>query len=415
MGHRAAVLTGAAVAAFTVVSPRAGAANAAFQNFFFNVCPGSSGTLAARCAVTPGGAGNLSGDSESSLNPSQALSQHLAPLDLAQMRSAEARDRGGQLHEPGPAPGTEPAKIEIGPFALLVDGRGARFDRERNPLADQERGIDGDRWGVEVGLERRLSERAFAGAILAAERTQFDFDAEAAGVNFTPAGKAGDTDTDAYSLTAYLTLNFAEHAFLDLSAGYTRQDYTFRRNSVFQESTRAVPQTDVRVQGDTHGNVVWASFNVGYDWAAGATSFGPYAGVTYARSKIDGYSERDLNGSGLNMAFRESSDTSSLAHAGLRLDRAISLSNSVLVPQLRVEYLYRLKKEAPDASASYLLDTSATQFAFAGDDPDSGVVSVGLGVTAVLRSGWTWFANVDHLANGDLDRQRLTLGVRVEL
>jgi outer membrane autotransporter protein len=414
MRHRSAVLTGAVVAALTAVSPRAEAANAAFQNFFFNVCPGSTGALAARCAVTTGGAGNVSTDSESSLNPSQALSQHLAPLDLAQMRSAEARDRGEQLREDRPG-GTDQAKVAIGPFSLLVNGRGARFERERDPLADQERGIDGDRWGVEVGLERRVTDRAYAGAILAVERTAFDFDAERPGVNFSPAARAGDTDTDAYSLTAYLTLNLSDRAFLDLSAGYARQDYTITRNAVFQESTRTVPQTDVRARGDTNGNVMWASFNVGYDWATGGTSFGPYAGVTYSRSRIDAYSERDLNGSGLNMAFGGSSETSSLAHAGLRLDRAISLNNAVVVPQLRVEYLYRLQNDAPDASARFLLDAQATNFAFAGDEPDSGVLSVGLGVTALLRNGWTWFANVDHLASGDLDRQRLTLGVRVEL
>lgn len=407
-------LIATSAAAALVAAPQPGlAANAAFQAFFFNVCPGATGELAARCGQTPGGAGNISGDSESSLNPSHNLSQYLAPLALAHVRGAEARDRGERARDEGEATQAASASIDIGPFAVLVNARGSWFERDRDPNSDRERGIDGDTRGIEIGFDRRVSQRVFLGGMLSFEKTEYDYDAEAPGVNFTPAARAGDAETDEYALTGYLTFN-AARSFVELSLGYVRQDHTYRRDSVFQETTRVVPQTNVRTEGEADGDVLWAGLNVGYDWNSGASTFGPYAGITYARSEIDAYVERDLTNSGLNMAFGDTDKTSTQGHVGLRVDRAISTGRGVFVPQLRVEYLYELEDDAPDATASFALDAQGTRFAFIGDEPESDVVSVGIGGTAILPGGWIWFLNYDYLSGSDLDRQRATLGLRAE-
>ncbi len=395
--------------------PQAGlAANAEFQTFFFGVCTGATGALATRCGQTPGGLGNLSGDSESSLNPSQNLSQTLAPIELAHVSGAEARDRGERARDESEATPVASASIAIGPFAIVANARGTWFERERDLATDQERGLDGDTRALELGIDKRVSDRFFLGALLAAEQTDYEYDPELPGVNFTPAASAGDAETDAWSFTGYLTFNAWERGFLEVSVGYVRQEHTYRRNSVFQESTRAVAQTNVDTEGETDGNVLWASMNLGYDWNSGASTFGPYAGVTYARSKVDAYAETDLSGSGLSMAFGETDRTSAQGHVGLRFDRAISTGRGVFVPQLRVEYLHEFEDEAPEATASFVLDGSATQFAFVGDEPESGVLSTGLGATAILPGGWIWFLNVDYIASGDVERSRATLGLRAE-
>ena len=199
------------------------AANAAFQAFFFDVCASPSGTLATRCAETPGALGNISGDSESSLNPSHNLSHNLTPLSLAHVSSAEARERGERARDEGEATEVAAAKIDIGPFAIVANARGTWFERERDPSTYLERGIDGETLGVEIGFDKRVGDRTFIGALLAAEQTEFDFDAELPGVNFTPAATAGDAETDAYSLTAYLTVNI-ERGFFEGSIGYVQQD-----------------------------------------------------------------------------------------------------------------------------------------------------------------------------------------------
>ena len=74
-------------------TPTAHAANADLQNFFFDACVNPAGLLATRCAQTPGGLGDLSADSESSLNPSQTLSRNDGSLSAAQQRAQAVRDR----------------------------------------------------------------------------------------------------------------------------------------------------------------------------------------------------------------------------------------------------------------------------------------------------------------------------------
>src|SRR6185295_9271792 len=91
--------TVAAAGSLLLTGTQALAANAEFQNFLFTVCAAPSGTLATRCGETTGATGNVSGDSESSLNPSQALGSNLPAVGVAQARSKQARERGEKLRD----------------------------------------------------------------------------------------------------------------------------------------------------------------------------------------------------------------------------------------------------------------------------------------------------------------------------
>lgn len=408
----APVATLAAAVALLADGP-AEAANAGFQTFFFSVCGTATGALAARCAETPGGLGNLSGDSESSLNPSQNLSHNLSPVALAQTRSKAARERGERLREKAPGDDTSAARIAAGPFSLLVNAHGTWFDRD--PAGEAGRGLDGDSAAAEIGLDYRISERGVIGVIAGLERVQYDFDAEAPGVGFSPAPKAGEVDTDNRYLTVFANLAFGAGGFVEIAGGYEQSDGDYRRYSVFQESSRTLPQTDVRVEGEADGTATWISVNAGYDFDRGAVSFGPYAGATWTRAELDAYTERDLNGSGLAMRFEGSDRRSTLIHAGLRASRAFGTGAGVLVPQLRVEYQRELEDDAPTAVSRFALDPAGTRYALAGARGDDDAINAGLSLAAVLPNGWMAFADWAILLDSEgSDRQRATLGLRKE-
>jgi outer membrane autotransporter protein len=390
----------------------AAAADAEFQDFFFQVCGAPSGELAARCAETPGGLGNLSGDSESSLNPSQGLGNGQTATSLAQTRSNAARERGERLRD-----GEEPvddgaARYVSGPFALLVNVHATWFERD---AGDQERGFDGNSTAVELGLDYRSSERTVLGALAGFETMDYDFDAENPGVNFVPAPTAGRVESDTWYLTVFGSVGLGVGGFVELAAGYEQTDGTYRRDSVFQESTRTRPQVDVRAEGDADGDVLWASLNAGYDFHHGPASFGPYAGVTFARSELDGYTERDLSGSGLNMSFADAERDSVLGHLGLRASYAFSGSAGVFIPQLRVEFQHEFEDERPSVTGRFVLDSAGTSYSLAGDEVDQDFVNAGLSLSAILPNGWVCFADYAVLLASDaFDRQRATLGLRVE-
>lgn len=402
----------AAVAGILLAAAEARAANAEFQAFFFQVCGSASGALATRCAETPNGLGNLSGDSESSLNPSQNLSHNATSTSLAQTRSKEARERGERLREAGAREEETGVQVAAGPFSLLVNVHATWFEREAAPAA---RGFDGDSTALEIGMDYRLSDRTVVGALAGIERAQYDFAAENPGVNFVPASRAGSVESDDTYLTLFGSWGLGTSSFIETSAGYERHDGTYRRDSVFQESTRTRPQVNVRVAGDAVRTVWWASVNGGFDFNREAWSFGPYAGITTTRSTIDAYTERDSSGSGLNMRFADADRDSLLSHAGLRASRAFSGSAGVFVPQLRIEYQHEFEDDAPSVVGRYALDASGTEYVLTGGSQDQDFFVAGLSLSAVMPNGWICFADYSVLLGHDeFERERATLGLRVE-
>ena len=411
----ASITCRAAVAGILLAAAEARSDNAGFQAFFFQACGAPSGALAARCAETPGGFGDLSGDSESSLNPSQNLSQTATAASLAQARSKEARERGERLREDDVRDPAAGAQLVAGPLSLLVNLHGTWFERNVAPDYEAGRGFDGDSNGIEVGLDYRVSERAVVGALAGLERTQYDFDAEQPGVSFVPAKHAGSVDSDATFLTLFGSWGIGGSGFVEASAGYERHDGTYRRDAVFQESTRTLPQVDVRATGDAIRTVTWISGNAGIDLQRDALGFGPYAGLTATRSKVDAYTERDRSGSGLDMRFGGADRDSLLGHAGLRASYAISGSSGVFVPQVRVEYQHEFEDGSTSVTARYVLDTSATRYVLASSSQDANFLRAGLSLSAILPRGWICFADYSVLLEHDeYDNQRATLGVRME-
>jgi len=412
MDHRLTRLI--APVTLAVASTPAMAANADLQNYFIQACASATDALAARCGATPGGLGDLSGDSESSLAPTQNLSYTKASAALADVRSTEARGRAAAIRE-GEEPVAEAGtKVQLGDFNLLVNGRITWFDRDREPGVDRERGMEGDSWAIEVGVDRRISDRVVLGGLATFESIQYNFEAEQAGNNFVPAARAGKGETDSRSIALFAVVNPNEHVYVDAAIGYSHQKNDFSRNPVFQGSQRD-GQFSGRVTGDTNGETFWAYANAGLDLASGATTFGPFAGITYSHSKIDGYSERDLNGSGLQMTFIPCRRNSLMGHIGLQADRAISTSRGVFVPQLRVEYQHEFKADPLIQSSHFVLDSGASSVTLTGDKPSSDRFNIGAGITAILPNGWITFLNFDMLAGSDLDRRRLSLGVRINL
>ena len=398
-----------AALACAAAAPAAQAANPAFQTFFFTVCQNPTGTLAARCGETGGGQGNLSGDSESSLNPSQALSNNQSPLSLARSRAEQVKEYSATARE-------DERSLEVGRYGLLFIGRGVWEDQDRRVDVDAERGYSSDSQAFDFGFESRVSERVAVGLLATYEGISGEFVPEHPGVNFTPVGNAGDVDATSWGLAAYLTSQLGEGGFFDLAAGYVDSEFELARRAVFQESGRVVPQTNVATTADADGSQLWATANAGFDWSDGAWTLGLHASALWAESTQDPYDERDVTGSGLAMHFDVADRSSLLGTVGVRAGRAIKTSFGVVVPQLRLDYLHEFERDGQDATASFLLDAQRSTFAFAGDEAEESYGVAAFGIAVILPGGWMPYLNVDSIVgSSDLDRYRVSLGLRREL
>jgi outer membrane lipase/esterase len=405
----AALVAGAGILAG---ASAAHAANAAFQDYFFTVCDSPSGALAARCAETPGGTGDLSGNSESSLNPSQTLAGGDAGLAAARVANEHARDRAARVRSGE----TDTDAVRVGPFSLLINARGTFTEYDRTPDADAERGYDRDEWGAELGFDYRVSDALVLGALLVWETADTEFDRENPGVNFVPLENAGAIDTDRFGVTLFAALDVGARSYLQFAAGYLAADHDVTRNVVFQESGRVVPQTNVRTSANVDGTDAFVSALWGYLGERDGWTFGPYLGLLYARSETDSYTERDLTGSGLALAVDDYERESLLGTVGVRVGRGFAFGGGILLPEVRVEYLHEFERDAEQASTSLLFDTAANVFALEGDDPDRDYFTAGAGLVFLLPNGWMPFIDYQAtLGYEDLDEWRITAGLRREL
>jgi uncharacterized protein YhjY with autotransporter beta-barrel domain len=367
--------------------------------------------LTQRCASTPGGTGNLSGDSESSLNPSQGLSRNQPAVGVALTRSKAARERGERERQAQDVV----ARSDDGRWSLMVHAHGTWTERTASGSSGTERGFDGSSQSLEGGLDYRVSEKLVLGLLLGTEKSDYDFDAEQPGVNFLPAAKAGDSEGDNLYLTAFGSMAIGASGFVEISGGYERSDSQYRRYSVFQESTRTIAQTNVAVEGDADGSVTWFSANGGFDVDRGSWGFGPYLGVSSVRAKLDGYVERDLANSGLNMRFSATKRRSMLAHAGAQVRRTFSGQYGVFVAQLRAELQRDFEDDPELLTAAFALDPRNTTLTLNGQNWDRTGYNLGFSLSATLQNGWMPFLDYAVVLGYDnLDRQRATLGLRYE-
>ncbi|NJN50508.1 MAG: autotransporter outer membrane beta-barrel domain-containing protein [Gammaproteobacteria bacterium] len=381
------------------------AANAAFQSYFFDVCSSATGNLGTLCGVSAGG--DLSGSSESSLNPSQSLANNDAGLN-------SARSRGD---DPFGARAAEVVlgKSEVGPFGVLVQARGAFEELDRTPDVDNERGYESDLWALDIGFDQAVDEHFTWGGIFTIGRDNIDFDADVAGVNFAPTSSSGSIDADSLGLRLFGQWRM-DAWYLEATAGYTSYSYDLTRKSVFQESTRTLPVVYSSTSANPDGDLVVASVAAGYDWTRGAWTIGLTSSLAYSSSEVDAYRESDDSLTGLAIVVDETERESMIGALSLDLTRAISMGGGVIVPQARLQYQHEFDRDAERASSRFVLDPTQTTFATVNDQPDEDYGAAAVGVVFVFANGWMPYLEAEMLFGyKDLDRYAFTAGIRREL
>ena len=395
----------------TFLYSNAYAANPSFQEFFFDVCTGAMGALAARCSDTDDALGNLSGDSESSLNPSQYLDSGDAALSLARDRARSARDRAGRLEDTDTENGSHSQR-----WSLLLGARYASDEVDREVDNDPDRSHDRDTYGFEIGTDYRISSRALAGALLSFEQADLDFVAEGTGRNFEPARTAGEVETDSIGITVFGVFNPTATSYVDAAAGVVLGEVMVSRNSVFQESNRIVPQSNVVAHAKADQTSWWASVNAGIQSNRGPWNLAANVGFNIAHFDTDTFEENDRNGTGLEMIVTHDDRRSLIGILGVQAQRVISTSNGVVAPQVNVTYHHEFETDAPEADAQFVLDPNRTVYAMEGTRVDRNYLSVGIGLSWILPNGWMPYVNADTLVGyRDRDRYRLSAGLRKEI
>lgn len=392
----------------------AGPAN--FQRFFFNVCEKQSpntidAKLSSLCFNVPAQPGDLSSDSEASLNPSQMLSSNDSALSFASANARQQRER-----KQNPKGGSSGSETPIGPFSVLVNIRNQQEDSKRAASFGNERGYDSDQQAFELGIDYRVNDTVVVGAMYAYENSEMDFLGELPGINFAPSRSAGSKDSKQSSVSFFATADLTAQWYIQAGAGFGRSDNDFSRNSIFQESSRTQTAIISRTAGQADGDNQWFSLNSGYSINKEQWTITPYASLLWASAEVDAFSERDLSNSGLNMRFSKTERDSRSANIGFNVSGAFNQDFGVLIPQLRIEYEKEFDFDPQAMSASFIQDSSNSQYQFAGEKPDDSYLNLGLSLIAVLPNGWLPYVEYQwQQSNSSFDRSMWVLGLRKEL
>jgi outer membrane autotransporter protein len=292
---------------------------------------------------------------------------------------------------------------DMSPLGMFVTGQYTTGDRDDTDRTDA---FDFDGYSLTVGLDYKMSHNLILGGALTYHDIDSDFDK-------TPTVSGGDIDSDGWGVIFYGSW-YNDNLYVDGMLGFGQSDYDIKRN-VFIPTNNNVAGISEVAKADTDSDDFTASIGVGYDIASGNMTISPNARLTYVKVDVDGYREKGLPTSGLNLDV-DGEDWDSLTSViGAQLSWNISQDYGVLVPQVSAGWVHEFENDDQEFTATYIFDPRKIVMRARTDKPDRNYFEAGIGVSAVLKGGMQVFANYDTvLGFDDLDQHIFSLGARWE-
>ena len=319
-----------------------------------------------------------------------------------------------------PAQKAQAAGAGFNRFGVFATGSLSLGDRD---ATNSETGFDFNSYGFTAGADYRFTTNFILGVAVGLSATNIDLDEDANNQD------GGGLDALGVTGSIYATYYATQQFFIDAiaSIGWSDYDidrgirYTIRELNPDGSPTGALIDVNQVAKANTDGLSFGFSLGGGYDFTAGALTFGPVARVNYRWATIDGYQE-DIDGAepgfGLALDVDEQDIESFTTALGLQASYAISAPWGVIQPQLRVEWEHEYMNDSETIKAHFVNDPTPdedTQIRLNTDGPDRNFFTVGAGLVAAFRRGISAFAQYETLLGlDDITVHHVALGLRVE-
>ncbi len=344
--------------------------------------------VATRMAAVRGGASGFDLAGLSLFSGGSALSIGMLPLEGFGAAGLALDDQGARGSDTGLRPS---------PWGVFVNGSIGGGNRRGSA---NESGFDFDNYGVTAGVDYRLNDRAFVGLALGYSASDVDLDAN-----------SGNLETDGIGATAYASWYGENGWYVDTSLGYFRNDYEQLR----MIDLSSIGLTREAALSETKANQLVATLGVGYEFARNGWLLTPEFRIEYAGTDIDAFEERGSNDSGFLLSF-PSQDFQSLQFSGaLQVARAISTSNGVVQPFVRVDWFYESDNDGFTLIPRLRSNPSQPFAQIVIDDPDRNFGSFSGGLSWVRPGGTQFYLSIFRtFAYDDLEQWVLRGGLRWE-
>jgi uncharacterized protein YhjY with autotransporter beta-barrel domain len=268
--------------------------------------------------------------------------------------------------------------------------------------------------GFSVGMDYRVSRNVVTGFAGSFSNADGDF------------RSGGTFSTNSYGFLAFAQILPTEKTFIQVTAGYTRNNYQVSRLATAQVTISGDPPgplISTLASSNSNGDVASAGFLAGYDHAIGRFLVGPRVGMNYGQTHIGSYAEKDRAGIGL--AYDGQNIHSMQSIVGLFGSTAYSTRFGVLVHQINADYVHEFANSQRSITVQFADDlrgtpafpgTTPTKFTFQNEVPARNYAYLGTGLVAVLPNGWQPFVNFRAMVgNEQFNNYAGTFGLRIEL
>ncbi len=289
-------------------------------------------------------------------------------------------------------------------LGFFATGRVESLNRDITRFQD---GYQSTILGFSAGVDYRVSKTVVAGMLGNFSNTGGDW-------------RGGGTfSTNSYGWLAFAHILPTERTFLQVTGGYTRNNYLVNRlATAVVTSTQSNDDRIVNsfASSNSNGDVANASVLAGYDHPFGRFSIGPRAGVYYTRTHIGSYAEN--GGGGIGLAYGNQDIDSLQSTFGLFGSAAYSTPLGVLVHQVSADYVHEFMNHQRQIDVHFTEDLRAdpTRFTFQNESPARDYGNISTGLVMALPNGWQPFVNFRAMVGNDqFTNYAGTLGLRIAL
>ena len=262
--------------------------------------------------------------------------------------------------------------------------------------------------GFSAGVDYRFSKQFVAGLVGNFSNTDGDFDG------------GGRFSTNTYGGLAFALVMPTDKTFIQMTAGYSRNNYLVSRLATALVSSVSVVGNDRTVNSfassNSNGDVLNLGALTGYDHPIGRFVIGPRAGVNYSQTHIGNYAEN--GGGGIGLKYDDQYIHSMQSTAGIQGSTVYSTQVGVIVHQVNADYIHEFANSQRHIGVQFTEDQRAnpTRFAFQNEVPVRNYFNLATGLMAVLPNGWQPFVNFRAMVgNNQFDNYAGTFGLRIEL
>lgn len=368
--------------------------------------PGLGANLNLFCATpTTSSGGSVGGGGGAVQSTGVSVSNATIRHRLDEARSGENTEKGlsGASGSQGMNASFESERI-WNSLGLFASGNVEYLERDTTTFAN---GYVSTILGLTGGADYRFNEKLLGGVAINFQNQNGDFK-----------GDGGSFSKNSYQATVFASFTPSTNTFIQLLAGYTRDDYdVIRAVSYSFVRSGSTISTSGRVTSDSDINVFNMGVLLGRDYLISKINVGPRVGLNYSNSHILDYRESGSH-TGLELVYDDQWINSLQSTLGVVVSMPVSTGIGVFLPQISADYIHEFANGQRDVTVRFAEDFRAnpTRFKFLTDGPARDFVNLGFGVSAVLPHGIQPFANFRAMVgNEQFENYAGTFGIRIEL